>query len=107
MLSQIKKAFGLGPKTDYPQLVNEGAVILDVRSKAEFQSGHINGSINIPVDTLRNNIHKLKNKNQTVITCCASGMRSAAAKNILMANGFKNVYNGGSWSSLMRKINKS
>ena len=43
-------------------------------------------------------------KNQIVITCCASGMRSASAKNILLKNGFKEVHNGGSWSGLERKL---
>ena len=43
-------------------------------------------------------------KNKPVITCCASGMRSGAAKNFLKSNGFKEVYNGGSWISLRNKI---
>lgn len=107
MIDQLKKIFGLGPKMDYGQLVKEGAIILDVRTKAEYQAGHINGSVNIPVDALRNNLNKLKNKDLAIITCCASGMRSAAAKNILTASGYKMVYNGGSWSGLMRKIKKT
>ncbi|MGZ5283038.1 MAG: rhodanese-like domain-containing protein, partial [Bacteroidia bacterium] len=47
----------------------------------------------------------LKDKNKTIITCCASGMRSASAKSILAMNGYTNVYNGGSWSGLKSKIN--
>jgi rhodanese-related sulfurtransferase len=49
---------------------------------------------------------KLKDKNQPIITCCASGMRSASAKSILQSNGFTQVYNGGGWSSLQNKIAK-
>jgi rhodanese-related sulfurtransferase len=41
---------GMGPKTDYSELVKQGAIILDVRSKGEFVGGHIKGSINIPLD---------------------------------------------------------
>lgn len=103
MFESIKSLFSL-EKTDYAQLVKEGAVILDVRSKGEYASGHIKGSTNISVDQLVSNLHKLKDKNKPIITCCASGMRSASAKNILKSNGFTNVYNGGGWSSLQNKI---
>lgn len=91
-------------KIDYAQLVRDGAIILDVRSKGEFSGGHIDGAINISVDQLTNNLHKLKEKTKPVITCCASGMRSATARGILKANGFTDVYNGGGWISLQSKI---
>jgi rhodanese-related sulfurtransferase len=104
MINTIKQLFGLSPKTDYVALINRGAIILDVRSKAEFDSGHIKGAINISVDTLNNNLSKLKDKNTPIITCCASGMRSASAKNILKSKGYVEVYNGGSWGSLQNKI---
>lgn len=104
MLSAIKQLFGLGPKVDYAELVKQGAIILDVRSKGEYSSGAIKGSINISLDQLNSNLSKLKDKNQPIITCCASGMRSASAKNILKSNGYTNVHNGGGWSSLRSKI---
>jgi rhodanese-related sulfurtransferase len=104
MLQILKNLFGLAPKVDYATLVKQGAVIIDVRSKSEYSGGHIRGSLNIPVDTLSNNLGKLKDKNKPIITCCASGMRSASAKNILRSNGFTEVYNGGGWSSLQNKI---
>lgn len=104
MINALKKLFGIGPGVNYAELVKNGAIILDVRSKAEFAGGHIKGSVNISVDTLRNNLTKLKDKNKPVITCCASGMRSASAKGILTANGFTQVYNGGGWYSLQSKI---
>lgn len=104
MINILKKIFGLGPSTDYADLVKKGAIILDVRSKGEFAGGHIKGSVNISVDTLRNNLSKLKDKTQPIITCCASGMRSASAKSILKSNGYTNVYNGGGWSSLQSKL---
>lgn len=104
MISKIKKLFGLGSKVDYSELVNNGAIILDVRSKSEYAGGYIKNSINIPVDQLRKNLHLLKDKNKTIITCCASGMRSASAKNILKTKGYRLVHNGGSWSSLQNKI---
>lgn len=91
-------------KTDYAKLINEGAVIVDVRSKNEYSAGHIKGSVNIPVEILRDNLSRLKDKNKTVITCCASGIRSASAKSILRSNGYSNVHNGGGWHSLNSKL---
>jgi phage shock protein E len=104
MFNIIKNIFGI-EKTDYAQLVADGAIILDVRSSGEFNTGHIKGSINIPVDKLAANLHKLKAKNKPIITCCASGARSASAKGILKSKGYENVHNGGSWHSLNHKIN--
>lgn len=103
MINFLKGLLGLGPAVDYTQLLKEGGVIIDVRTKAEFQSGHIHGALNIPLNNLSNHYAKL-NKDKPIITCCASGMRSAQAKNILAANGFKVVHNGGAWSSLQRKV---
>ena len=103
MLDAIKNLFGMD-KTNYAELVKKGALILDVRSKSEYDGGHIKDSINIPVDQLQKNLSKLKDKDKTIITCCASGMRSASAKSILQNNGYKNVHNGGGWSSLNNKI---
>ena len=103
MINTLKKLFGFGPKTDFAALVKQGAVILDVRSPAEYKQGHIKGSINAPLNDLPRHISKLK-KDAAVITCCASGMRSASAKSVLKSNGFTQVYNGGGWSSLQNKI---
>lgn len=94
---------GLGPATDFKALINKGAQIIDVRTPGEFQSGHIKGAINIPLQSLSGNLSKIK-KDKPVITCCASGMRSASAKSILKSGGFTEVYNGGGWMSLQSKI---
>jgi phage shock protein E len=104
MLETLKKLFGIAPKVDFAELVREGATIIDVRTKGEFSNGHISGSVNIPLDKLVSNLNKLKGKNKAIITCCASGARSASAKGILTSHGFNNVHNGGSWFSLDRKI---
>ncbi|HEY4798051.1 MAG TPA: rhodanese-like domain-containing protein [Bacteroidia bacterium] len=103
MINTLKKFLGIGPEPDYAGLLANGAVIVDVRTKGEYQGGHIKNSLNIPLDSLEKNISKLK-KDKPVITCCASGMRSASAKSILKANGFSEVHNGGGWASLQNKI---
>ncbi|MEA3424789.1 MAG: rhodanese-like domain-containing protein [Bacteroidota bacterium] len=103
MLDALKSLLGMGPATDYTELVKKGAQIIDVRTPVEFRGGHIKGSVNIPLDTLHQQMSKIK-KNQPVITCCASGMRSASAKQILLSNGYTEVYNGGGWAGLQNKL---
>ena len=90
-----------GKKVNLQEVISNGAIILDVRTKGEYQSGHLKNSINIPVDKLQQNLKKL-NKNKPIITCCASGSRSASAKKLLESSGFEQVYNGGSWYSLRK-----
>lgn len=89
---------------DYKELVQQGAIIVDVRSKAEFDGGHVNGAINIPLDTLSANLEKVGDKHSQIITCCMSGGRSTMAKNILDAAGYTNVHNGGGWQALREKL---
>ncbi len=91
------------PKVDFKKQVNEGAIILDVRTPSEFAQGHIKGSVNIPLQNLKQNLGKIS-ENKVIITCCASGMRSGSAKTILRSNGYPEVYNGGGWMQLERKI---
>lgn len=104
MIQTIKNLLGIGPSVNYKELLDNGAVIVDVRSKGEYQGGHIKGSLNIPLDNLQNHLTKLK-KDKPIITCCASGMRSASAKSVLRSHGFTEVYNGGGWMSLKNKLN--
>ncbi|MFM7838651.1 MAG: rhodanese-like domain-containing protein, partial [Chitinophagaceae bacterium] len=92
------KLFG-GTQVNYRELVQQGAIIIDVRSPDEFRGGHIAGSRNIPVDQLSGKIADLKKVAQPVIAVCTSGMRSGMAKTMLTAAGIT-AYNGGPWSSL-------
>lgn len=102
MFRFLQNLFG-GTPVDYKELMSRGAIIVDVRSQAEYKSGHINGSKNYPLDSLRSKINDLKKQNKPVITVCLSGGRSGMAKNILKAAGIE-VYNGGPWTSLRSKI---
>jgi len=85
--------------------IEKGAVILDVRTEKEFETGHIDGSINISLGTIRERYKEL-DTNKTYITCCSHGLRSVKVETILKEKGFKNVFNGGAWSDL-EKIVKS
>lgn len=103
MIDKLKKLLGIAPPPDYKQLLKQGAQIIDVRTRGEYSEGHIRGSINIPLDRLQDSLSKIK-KDKPVITCCASGMRSASAKGILKSKGYKEVYNGGGWMRLQSKL---
>jgi rhodanese-related sulfurtransferase len=98
----LSALFGKKEKVNFKELAQNGAIILDVRTTAEFSSGHIKDAKNIAVQQLSTQVSKL-NKNKIIITCCASGMRSASAASILKKAGF-NAYNGGSWQSLQSKL---
>lgn len=89
------------PEADFKKLMDANAVIIDVRQPNEYIAGHIENSINIPLGQLANQAAQFSGK--TVIVCCASGSRSAMAKNILSSKGIK-AFNGGGWRSLSKEI---
>jgi phage shock protein E len=92
----LQQLFGGGTKTDLKATIAEGAFLVDVRTPGEFNTGHVKGSVNIPLDSLTQQIAKFKNK-KNIIVFCRSGNRSGQAKTILEQNGFTNVVNGGTW----------
>lgn len=95
---------GFGTKTnDVQEYVQKGAIILDVRTPAEFKDGHIKDSKNIALQTLNGQVETIKKWNKPVIACCKSGMRSAQATSILKQNGIDCI-NGGGWTSLENKL---
>lgn len=104
MINTIKNFLGIEPVSDYATLVKQGALILDVRSPGEYAGGHIKGSVNIPVNTLAHKPGQAGDKSRIIITCCASGMRSASARKILKDAGYAQVHNGGGWVNLQQKI---
>jgi phage shock protein E len=81
------------------KLVGEGAVLVDVRTEAEFFSGHLPGAKNIPVHQLGARSAELGPTSQAVVVYCASGARSAGAAMVLRAAGFKQVVNLGPMSA--------
>lgn len=101
----LLKRFGLFNfnKKKIQEFINNKSVIIDVRSAGEFSNGSIKGAINIPVDSLHSKLSTFK-KDQYMMVFCASGMRSSMAKSILVKNGFKNVLNAGTYSSLKKII---
>ena len=84
---------------DLKNIIEKGALIIDVRTAEEYKESHIEGSLNIPLDEIGKAIEWLQKDVPTVLVC-ASGSRSDAAVKILKANGFEKAYNGGAWDSL-------
>ena len=74
---------------------NSGPLIIDVRTVQEFKNGAVPEAINIPLDTLPQQLHQLGDRNREIVVYCASGARSSYAMQFLNQNGYKNVRNGG------------
>ena len=85
--------------------IENGAVILDVRTEKERKSGYIEGSKHISLGTIRERYVELDTAS-TYITYCSHGIRSVEVKNILKEKGFRKVYNGGALSDLQSVIDE-
>jgi len=81
------------------EMLEQGAMVIDVRSKDEFNGGHVKGSVNVPVGAISNKIKRIKKLNKPVITCCATGLRSGTAARELKQNNIV-AFNGGSWTTV-------
>lgn len=93
-------------KNKIKEALKKGAVIVDVRTPHEYDNGRIPSSINIPVDRISASVERIRLMKKPVIVCCESGVRSNTARNILKSAGIQEVYNGGSWESVLKLINK-
>ena len=89
-----------GIRKSLPILLENGAQIIDVRSREEFSAGSASGAKNIPLGELTKNLNQL-NREKPILLCCASGTRSGMAAGILRRNGFENVTNAGPWQNLL------
>ena len=85
-------------KKDFKELLNQGAIIIDVRTESEYKSGHLKNSINVPLKDLTYRINEF-DKKDNIVTVCAAGMRAESAKKFFESRGF-NVANGGRWTNL-------
>jgi phage shock protein E len=99
----LKQLFGGSPKVDLESVIQKGAFLVDVRTPGEFASGHVKGSVNIPLDSIPTQLAKFKNK-KNIIVFCQSGGRSSQAKSLLEKNGVENVINGGGWTNVNQYV---
>lgn len=70
----------------------EDALLIDVRTPDEYKEKHINGAINIPIYEIDNMKNEIVDKDKIILIYCKTGKRSKMAKEILMQNGYRNVY---------------
>lgn len=76
-----------------------GAVVVDVRSHAEYRSRHLPNVLHAPLDTIHSALpRRIKDKNKVLLLHCQSGMRSSVAQRKLKGLGYTNVFNLGSYS---------
>lgn len=80
--------------------LNAGALIVDVRTAAEFSMGSVPKAINIPLDKIGAKAQELISKNKPVIVFCRSGARSQQAAQILKNAGLEKVFNVGGLSDM-------
>lgn len=93
----LKRAGQLSSKEALAHL-KSGALVIDVRTPAEFNSGHLPGAINLPLDKIESALpRQVRDKNQVLLLHCQSGMRSGVAKKKLRALGYANAFNLGSY----------
>ena len=81
--------------------------LLDVRSVMEFEENHILGAVNIPLDTIEENIQRIAEMPKPIVVYCLSGGRSGMATGIIQQNGIADTFNGGGIFSLNNIINNN
>ena len=101
MFGTLKAMFGGGSEAVVDALKN-GAVIIDVRTPAEFQGGHVAGSKNIPLNEIGSRLSSF-DTGIPIIFCCASGARSGTATNQAKSQGL-DAHNGGPWTNVNRIV---
>lgn len=90
-----------------PALMKDGALVVDVRTAAEFAGGHIEGAVNIPYSIVASGIQEYQtDKSRPVIVYCHSGARAGVAKKLLHDAGYTNVINGGGYSSMRARLSR-
>ena len=96
---------GADKDADIAALEKSGALMIDVRTPGEFNSGHIEGAINIPYDVIDRKIGDHP-KDKAIIVYCRSGSRSSVAKQKLEQAGYTDVVNGGSLHRMQKQLAK-
>ena len=85
---------------------NATTKFVDVRSQMEFNTGHVKGAVNIPLDQLQQRYREIKGLGETpVVFYCRSGNRSGKAVGYLGQMGIKNIYNGGALEDVEYYVN--
>ncbi len=84
-----------GDKIMVADKIKAGALVVDVRTPAEFAGGHFKDALNIPVDAVEARMSEFGDKSRPIVVYCRSGARSGRAQQMLKAAGYVDVTNGG------------
>ena len=85
-------------------MIDNNTVLIDVRTKEEFKSGHLEKAINIPYTEIEEQIKSItKDNHKNIVVYCKSGRRSGIAQKTLIQMGYKNVVNGGGYKDLLKQ----
>lgn len=103
MLGMLRSLLG-GSNDELLQALRQGAIVIDVRTRAEFQGGHVAGSRNIPLNEVPTALEGHP-KGKPIVFCCASGGRSGQATSYAASKGFTAV-NGGPWTSVNKAVSE-
>ncbi len=108
VLLWFMKGSGQVPVETASQYLREGALLVDVRTPSEYNSGHLADAKNVPLDDVEATIPSLaKDKSQAILLHCQSGMRSGMAQKKLRAIGYANTFNLGSYTRALGIVTKS
>jgi rhodanese-related sulfurtransferase len=86
------------------EALRRGAIIIDIRTAAEFDRGKVRDSINIPVDRININLKRVVQLNKPIVICSNSDSENEKVIDVLKANGVKEIYNGGTWIKIWRMM---
>jgi phage shock protein E len=105
MLGLLKKLLGGEKAVNPKRMIEEGALVIDVRQRDEWDRGHLASARHLPVDELPRRLEEVEawaggDKARPIVVYCASGGRSGRARATLERAGFTHVVNGGGYSSL-------
>ena len=93
MYHQRTGASSIGPQKAVMLINRQGAVVVDVREKKDFDTGHIVDSINIPLAKLKQRLSELrKHKEKPVVVVCKLGQHSSDAAKTLQESGYAEVF---------------
>jgi phage shock protein E len=84
------------------EALRRGAIVIDIRTAAEFDRGKVRDSINIPVDRININLKRIVEMKRPIIICSNSDSENERVIDVLKANGVIEIYNGGRWTKIWR-----